>query len=368
MTDLPEPHFVDRDPVAITADLIATYEAMTGRKLQPAQVERLLIDLVAYVDTLQRIAIQETGKQNLVAYATGVNLDHHGLLLGVTRLPAKAASTTLQVTLSQAQPTDVTVPRGTRVKSKDGAAIFATDADLVIPAGDTGGTVDASAAEVGERANGYLPGEIATLMDPVAGVSAVVNISTSYGGAAVEGDERLRRRIQEAPERFSVAGPGGAYRWHAMSAHQSLVDAAVVSPSPGVVEVYPLGKDGIPAAEILADVAAYLTDDKVRPLTDQVSVLPPTEVTYTIDASLTLLRGADQASVEIAARKAAEAYAEGRRKGLGRDLIESQVIAALSVPGVYRVHLASPTERVLDGFEWANCTSISLAVAGVADG
>lgn len=368
MTSLPEPDFISRDPVAITVELIAAYEAMTGRKLQPAQIERLMIDLIAYSETLVRIGIQETAKQNLVAYSTGVNLDHHGLLLGVQRLPAKPASTTLQFTLAAAQAADLVVPAGARAKANGGKVVFVTAKRLTIPAGATSGNVDAVAAEVGAAGNGYLPGQIDTLMDPISGVAGVSNLTTSYGGAAEEDDERLRQRIQEAPERFSVAGPAGSYRWHAMTSHQSIVDATVISPSPGLVEVYPLGVDGIPAQEVLDIVDGHLNDEKVRPLTDRVSVLPPSEVDYQIDATLTLLRGADQASIEQAAQAAAEAYAAHRRGGLGRDLIPSQVIAALSVPGVYRVDLAAPAERVLDGFEWANCTAINLTVAGVADG
>jgi phage-related baseplate assembly protein len=37
-----------------------------------------------------------------------------------------------------------------------------------------------------------------------------------------------------------------------------------------VVEVYPLTKTGNPSAEILAIVQDYLSDDKIRPLTDNV--------------------------------------------------------------------------------------------------
>ncbi|MBB4268233.1 baseplate J/gp47 family protein [Roseospira visakhapatnamensis] len=367
MSALPEPHFVDRDPVDITRDLISAYEAMSGRALLPAQVERLLVDLLAYSETLVRIAIQETAKQNMVAYATGVNLDHLGALLGVVRLPARPAAVTVQASLAAASDVDVTVPAGTRIKSRDGAVIFRTTRALVIAAGAIAGEVEAVASEVGEAGNGYLPGDIATVMDPVPGV-AIENATTSYGGAAVEDDERLRARVQEAPERFTVAGSRGAYRWHVMSAHQSLVDAGVISPTPGVVQLYPLGVDGIPAPEILDLVTVALSAEKTRPMTDKVEVLPPTEVPYALSVELTLLRGADQASVEAAAATAAARYAADRRNGLGRDLIHAQIIAALSVPGVYDVTVLSPEERVLDGFEWANATSINIAVVGVADG
>ena len=43
--------------------------------------------------------INETGKQNLLRYATGDNLDHLGALVGVERIPAKAAVTTMRIRL-----------------------------------------------------------------------------------------------------------------------------------------------------------------------------------------------------------------------------------------------------------------------------
>ena len=66
---LPEPSFIDRDPQAITTEIVAQYELLTGKTLYPAQVERLLIDVIDYRETLVRIGIQEAAKQNLVAYA-----------------------------------------------------------------------------------------------------------------------------------------------------------------------------------------------------------------------------------------------------------------------------------------------------------
>ncbi|TQS57189.1 baseplate protein, partial [Salmonella enterica subsp. enterica serovar Typhimurium] len=52
-----EPDFIDRDPAQITSEMIAQYEEASGKKLYPAQAERLLIDLFAYRENLVRIAI-----------------------------------------------------------------------------------------------------------------------------------------------------------------------------------------------------------------------------------------------------------------------------------------------------------------------
>ncbi len=364
---LPEPSFVERDPRGLTAQMVANYEAMTGRKLQPAQVERLLIDVIAYRESLVRIAIQEAARQNLLAYAAFPMLDHLGDLWGVRRLDAAPAVTTLRFSLEAPRVGATIVPAGARVRSGDGRTVFATTAPVEIAAGAASAEIAASAEEAGEIGNGYVQGQIADLLDPLPGISTF-NVSTSHGGRAREIDDRLRTRIREAPRGFSVAGPVGAYRWHAMSAHQSIVDVAVISPRPGLVQVHVLTDAGAPGQELLDLVQARLSDDKIRPLTDRVEVVPPIRAPYRIIGAVTLYRAAEASAAMAAVRHAAEDWAAVRRAGLGRDLVESQLVAALSVSGVYRIQLAEPLWRELGPEEWADCTEIDLILTGAADG
>src|ERR1700677_3326816 len=96
ISSLPPPVFVDDadglDPNLILADMIAEFEAAAGRVLYPAQVERLLINLYAYRESLVRNAIQYAGQQNLLAFAAFPMLDYLGQLLSVVRLPAQGAA------------------------------------------------------------------------------------------------------------------------------------------------------------------------------------------------------------------------------------------------------------------------------------
>jgi phage-related baseplate assembly protein len=70
-----------------------------------------------------------------------------------------------------------------------------------------------------------------------------------------------------------------------------------------------------------------------------------------------------------AAQAAAGKYAQDRRAGLGRDLVQEQLTALLQVNGVYRADLELPGAlHELAGNEWANCSSILLEDAGVAYG
>ena len=48
------PNFINRDSATIIAEMTADYEARTGRKLEPAQVETLLIQAFAYRELLIR--------------------------------------------------------------------------------------------------------------------------------------------------------------------------------------------------------------------------------------------------------------------------------------------------------------------------
>ncbi|ARU23683.1 hypothetical protein RSSE_c3300 [Ralstonia solanacearum] len=366
---LPEPNFIDRDPDAITTEIVAQYEALTGKTLYPAQVERLLIDVIAYRETLVRIGIQETAKQCLVAYARAPMLDYLGELVGVTRLPAQPAKTTLRFAIESALATDLLVPAGTRVEGGDGTATFATDSDVVLSVGQFYVDAAATCEEPGAAGNAWQPGQISNLVDELGDVDVTaVNTIVTSGGVEEEDDDRLRERIKLAPEAFSTAGSRLAYVFHAKSAHQSIIDVAVLSPTPGVVKLYPLLTTGLPDANMLSLVEAACSADRVRPLTDQVQALAPTPVDYTINAQVVLYKNTDVASVLAQAQAAAQAYKVDRAAGLGRDVVPVQVDAALKVAGVYDIVRTAPAKMVLAENEWARCTGINLVVTGTVDG
>lgn len=366
---LPEPSFIERDPQAITAEIVAQYESLSGKTLYPAQVERLLIDVIAYRETLVRVGIQEAAKQSLVHYARAPMLDYLGELVGVTRLPAQSAMTPLRFAVKTALATDFLIPAGTRVEGGDGAATFATDEDVTLAAGQLSVDAAATCEEPGAIGNGWQPGQINNLVDELGDIEVTAtNVTVTAGGVEEEENDRLRERIKLAPEAFSTAGSRLAYVFHAKSAHQSIVDVAVLSPTPGVVKLYPLLTTGLPDANMLALVEAKCSADRVRPLTDQVQALAPTPVDYAIEAQLVLYKDTDVASVLAQANAAAQAYMADRAAGLGRDIVPVQVDVALKVTGVYDIVRTSPAKLVLAENEWARCTGINITVSGTVDG
>lgn len=371
MTTLPEPNFIERDPATIEQQAIATFEAALGKTLFPAQAERLLLNGLVYQELLVRIGIQYAGQQNLVNFATGANLDQLGALLAVTRLGTQAATVTVQFSIASALGADLTIPAGTRVAASGSPIRFALNSDVVITAGNLSTSGLCTASTPGVVGNGFLAGQLTTLIDAVPGATVTVtNTTLSAGGTDGESDERYRARIKLAPNAFSVAGSEGAYRFFALSADASITDVAITSNPPTLtVNVFPLTESGLPSRAVIAAVDAALTSDRIRPLTDIVTVASPTAIAYDITATITLLTTADQSMLTPQLQAAAQTYANEKAAGLGRDIVRSQLIAALSLEGVYSVNVTAPvTDVVIAPNEWANVGTISVTVAGTNSG
>lgn len=182
-----------------------------------------------------------------------------------------------------------------------------------------------------------------------------------------EADDSLRRRVQLSFEGFSTAGPEGAYVFHSLGSDARVLDADARSPVPGQVIVAVLSSTGSGTAEsdLLEAVEATLSDEDVRPLTDQVLVESAVIVNYSIVAQLTLYPGPDADVVLSAANAAAAAYAETNHR-LGRDVTLSGLYAALHQEGVQNVLLTSPPSSIAIARNQASfCTGIAITSVGV---
>ncbi len=365
-----KPVFITTDPVQVTTDCIALFQSTLGKTLQPAQVERLLVDAMAYREALLRMDVQRAGEQNLVAFAAGTNLDALAALLGVTRLTNIAATVTIRFTLSATSGTDTAIPLSTRVKTADGALIFAVSVASKITAGQLFADVSCTCQTAGAIGNGYAIGAINQLLDTIAGVTTVASTTVSTGGVNTETDDALRVRTALAPYRLGTAGSYGAYRFWALSAGAWVIDARVTTPTPGNIQIAILTNQGSPTSAQLAAVTAILTSDTVRPITDNVTVIGANRLTYSVTAALTIYTGGDSASIIAAATLAVQNLAATRRAKLGLDITPAQILAAiLTVPGIYDATLSSPASpQVAGDGDWLDCTAITITVAGSAIG
>lgn len=368
LTGLADPEFVTRDPQAVVQEMVAQFELATGRTLYPAQVERLVIDLVAYRESLTREAIQDAGKQNLVTFARAPFLDYLGELLGCTRLPGSSARALVRFTFTAALSDAVLIPAGTRVADTGGDFIFATLADTTVATGATDAEVWAACTATGLGTNGLTAGKLSVLLDALSVAATVASLGTSYGGSAAESDERYRTRVRLAAER-PACGSFDAYRYHALSTHTDLIDVGVTSDNPGEMRVSGLTANGAPADSLLDAMRVQLNRRDVRPATDSVIVVAAERVPYSIQAQLTLYAGATASIAQAQADQRLQAWVALQKSGLGRDLVPSQIVERLQgVQGVYRVELTTPGYQVLTEHQWADCEGIDVVIAGVANG
>lgn len=185
----------------------------------------------------------------------------------------------------------------------------------------------------------------------------------------MESDADFRHRVTLAPEGYSVAGPEGAYIYHALSADSGVLDASATSPTPGEVVVTVLARDGDGTADqtLLDAVDGALSADDVRPLTDHVTVQSASVVNYAVEATIYTYSGPDSAVVIAASQQRLADYIEQSHR-LGRDVAVSGIYGALQSDGVQRVELTSPVaDVVVDRTQVTYCTGVSISDGGVGE-
>ncbi|HIK42148.1 baseplate J/gp47 family protein [Thermoleptolyngbya sp. M55_K2018_002] len=364
---LERPNFIDRDPANIEAALIERWQEVSGRTLFPAQVERLWLNLLAYEEALHKLEIQYTAEQELVNYAVGVNLDQLGALVSTPRLAASFAKTTLQFTkgiLGEA----VNVPAGTRVQATNGVT-FETDDNLFIGAGVPTGSAIATCTQPGTVGNGFTAGQINILTASVTGIISAANTTTSSGGAEIEADEPYRERVKLAPNLFTTAGSVGQYVYLTRQVSQLIVDVAVVSPARTIVQVYPLTADGSLPSELLDAITDALTAADARPICDDVTVLAPGVTNVSTVVEVVAYTTADLTELQIQLDTAIAQFAAAKKARLGQDLVRSQLVAALSLEGVYSVTVTSPaSDSIVGPTNYLNMTGLTVTITGTNDG
>ena len=363
--DLAKLTFVDADPQEMEIHILTTVEGLLQRKLARADPLRLFLLSVEALLIQQRLLFDQMAKMNLLAYAKGDYLDHIGILVGANRLPASPAKVTMKLTLSAARDQTVILPKGARITAGDNI-YFALDEAAIIPAGSIAATAAATCTEEGEKGNGYLPGEINKIVDPVPFWAAAENVTKSEGGADAESDEAYRERIQEAPEKFSTL----AYEYHAKAASALIVDVSVDSPAPGEVVVYPLLKGGvIPGDEILTLVDKKLNDRSIRPLTDKVSVKAPESVKYDVDVLYYVDRrdATEAAQIQARAERAVQEFIAWQKDRLGRDVNPTELYYRLRAAGVKRAEIKSPAFTAITKKQVAVIENIKASFGGVED-
>jgi len=187
-----------------------------------------------------------------------------------------------------------------------------------------------------------------------------------------EEDDALRRRAHLAYEALSVAGPRGAYIFHALSAHPKVKDAWAERTSPGHILVTILGRDGdgTPSEEVLQAVRDKIAPadqmQELRPDSDDVTVVGATVVHYRIEAALDLYSLPDAEAALSAAKVNTVAYAAKQHK-LMEPVAHSGLDGAMHVAAVREVHIIEPAATLAAQSRTAYyCDGIDIRVRGAS--
>lgn len=347
----PDVSFIEHKSVEeVRAEMAADFEAfMTEAEGRPVRLDRSSVHrMILYAAAAQIYQamqyVDRAGKQNLLKYSYDKFLDNLALLKGVVRLPAARSSTALRFTLSASRESTVGIPAGTRV-SDGGTVFFAVETYLEIPPGSLTGEVRAVCTVPGLAGNGFRPGELKVLVDPVPYVAAVENLTLTEGGADMESDGDLAERVFLAPSAYSTAGPENSYRYHAKAYSPAVGDVAVTSDqAAGRVDVVFLLADGSsPGPDMVAGLQEYLRDGGIRPMTDLVTVSAPEKVTYSLDLTYYINRSdsARALAIQEAVRAAADGYVQWQRT-IGRDVNPSKLLSLVVEAGAKRAEISAP--------------------------
>jgi len=300
-------NFVEVDAGKIQQEMVRDFQNELRETFNPSDERLMFLQQETPVIVGLKNNINDAARQNLLRYARDEKLDALGEFYGERgkRLTAEKAVVPLRITLSAVQPTNYIITKENIVVTPDGKLDFEGTVDIMIPSGQLTADTIGQAAEVGAGYNGFIAGQIKNIVKPIPYVVSIVNTDASTGGKDIEDNDSYRARIQLLPESFSTAGPEGAYIFWAKTADSSIVDVDVDSPSPCVIMITPLLKDGgIPTQGIIDKVLEVTSPKDRRPLSDHVQAQIPTIINY--DITLTYYLDKNHSTSEKRYRQAIE--------------------------------------------------------------
>lgn len=371
---MPDFDFVETDAAKIYTAIVGSLMDNVGEPLYPGDERRIFGEAIVAVMVALYSEFNDKMKQRTLQYARGPVLDAIGARYEVVRAQPAHAAAVFRFSVSEPMTENIIIEAGTRITS-DGSVYFATDKIAVLQSGDTYINVPATCQEGGAAYNGFTPGSIATLVDLIPYISEVKNTTTSTGGDdgepyTTDGDNRFRERIRLAPATQSTAGPESAYRYFALTADPDIIDVAIDSPEANIVNIYPLMTGGaVPDEKTLEKVEAVCSADDVRPMTDKVAAIAPTQVSYDIQLKYycTKENEADTVKAVEGAGGAVDRYMEWQCGAIGRDINPDQLRRLILCPdwdttlvGADRVDMVKPAFVELTAYQVAKFSGAVL--------
>lgn len=233
--------------------------------------------------------------------------------------------------------TTVTVPVGTRVITTRGVVFESTAAATLAP-NILNAAVPFQAVDAGAVGNISI-GEIVSFYgQPPSGINYVTNLDAAVDGSDEESDDTLRERYFEATQEEEWAGSPA---WMEAEAKKvsGITSATAIKNArgEGTMDVLVTSGNGIPSAEKLAEVLAYLSDPTREPINVDLQVIAPEGVTVNLKAKAP---GITQAQAETVYK----AYLAS--VGGGGTIYPSRIVAALINAGAQFAEVQEPNAQI----------------------
>lgn len=186
-----------------------------------------------------------------------------------------------------------------------------------------------------------------------------------------EAHEKRNQRLPEHLPKDLLPDNDGSiqtYKYWAKTASESIIDVAVYTASPGIVNIFPLLTNGeIPGQDILKTVYAICNDDKVKLLTDEVQVGAPTQTAYSIDVSYWIDKDREEDEGIIVCSDVEAAindYILWQKSALDRNIDPSQLIFMMKKAGAKRVAVTLPVYQALEITQVAKEQAVTIQCGG----
>lgn len=325
-------------------------------------VTRALLEASASVALWLQYLVLQVLTMTRLATSVGSDVDSWVGDFGLARLPGTAAVGHVTLTCLAPQSQSGVVPVGCVVRTSDGSQSFQVIADAaniawstavmayVRPAGTASITVPVQAVTVGTGGN-VQTGTINLLGQATAGIDTVTNALPLVSGLDPESDASLRGRFVgyiNTRARATLA----AVENTVVSVQQGLtatvlenVDASG-TPRLGTFTVVADDGSGSPAQGLLTRIA--LAVDLVRPVGSIFSVVGPTLVTANISMTLSIVPGADTATIQQNVLSAVTALVDGLAVGVALPFTRVASVAYQADPNVVNVQNLEINGAMLD--------------------
>ncbi len=341
----------------------------------PSAPHTVLLEAIAWQIAQLAYRFNFVPEQNFIAFAN---------LFGIERRAASAAETTLRFTVSAPLNVNVTIPAETQISDAEGKYVFETVSAITINYPTATGSVLARRTVAGHTL--LAPNILTKMIDSVAFVTAVTNLSAIDSGAELESIESTLDRVKRYQRR-------GERIVSTKDLEEAILDEAL--DGNGVVRAFPFVKNGefqeedsnrkieVPGQTTVIVMTANggnidsLMMAKIGALLNQcvgnqfIYIVNPVFVEFNISVNVKLTTGTPQGAVLTAIENNLRNFYTASREQFGRKIYRSEIIAVIEgVNGVDRIEpqsssqiLASPAIDIrLEEFELAKLVNVVITV------